>query len=119
MTVILSACYSASFADTLSCENRNLLTAAAAKRNSFGCNDQSKNTWSIAQHLAPHFNPENTCSEVFVATHDGVEFQEQVQKTSHHSNPQMRSLETLKKNTLAHWYSSRHSPMSLLQTIQK
>jgi hypothetical protein len=119
MTVILSACYSGSFADNLSGENRIVLTAAAADRYSFGCNYESKNTWFIAQLLGPHFNPESTWSEVFVATRDGVELQEKAQNISPHSNPQMRIPEALKTKTLAQWYSSRPSPRRPLQALQQ
>jgi hypothetical protein len=119
MTVILSACHSGSFADKLSGENRIVLTAAAADRKSFGCAYQDKNTWFVAQLLGPHFRPENTWSEVFVATRDGVELQEKAQNISYLSNPQMRSSEVIKKKTLAQWYSSRQSPNSDLSTLQK
>jgi len=119
MTVILSACHSGSFADNLSGENRIVLTAAATDRKSFGCAYQDKNTWFIAQLLGPHFKPESTWSEVFVATRDGVELQEKAQKISLHSNPQMRSTEALKRSTLAQWYSSRPSPMTHRSTLQQ
>ncbi len=119
MTVILSACHSGSFADTLSGENRIVLTAAAADRNSFGCAYQDKNTWFIAQLLGPHFRPENTWSEVFAATRDGVELQEKALNIFHHSNPQMRSPDAFKKNTLAQWYSSRPNPRNPLQAMQQ
>lgn len=119
MTVILSACHSGSFADTLSGENRIVLTAAAADRKSFGCAYQDKKTWFIAQLLGPHFTPENTWSDVFVATRDGVELQEKAQNISDYSIPQMRSPEAFKRNTLAQWYSSRPSPKSNLSTLQQ
>jgi hypothetical protein len=119
MTVILSACYSGSFADTISGGNRIVLTAAAADRNSFGCNYHENNTWFIAQLLGPHFTPDKTWSEVFAATHDGIELQEKAQNTPHHSNPQMRSPDALKRNTLGQWYSSRPSPKSNLQAMQQ
>lgn len=119
MTIILSACHSGSFADNLSGENRIVLTAAATDRKSFGCAYQDKNTWFIAQLLGPHFKPESTWSEVFVATRDGVELQEKAQKISLYSNPQMRSPEALKRNTLAKWYSSHPSPKSHLLPLQQ
>ncbi len=119
MTIILSACHSGSFADTLIGENRIVLTAAAADRKSFGCAYQDKNTWFIAQLLGPHFKPENTWSQVFVATRDGVELQEKAQKISLYSNPQMRSPEALNRNTLAQWYSRRPSPKSHLSPLHQ
>ncbi|MEP3680610.1 MAG: C13 family peptidase [Paracoccaceae bacterium] len=42
--VVLSACYSGSFVETLSAPNRLILTAADADNVSFGCNDQ--NEWT-------------------------------------------------------------------------
>lgn len=118
-TVILSACYSGSFADNISGENRIVLTAAAADRNSFGCDYHEKNTWFIGQLLGPHFVPDKTWSEVFVATRNGIEVQEKAQKTPHHSNPQIRASEALKSNTLAQWYSSRSIRKSQLQALQQ
>lgn len=106
VTVVLSACYSGSFADALRGDNRIVLTAAAPDRNSFGCSYNEKNTWFIGQLLGPHFAPQTSWGDVFTATRSGVEQLEKTQKMNPPSNPQIRSTEPLKKMTLGEWFSS-------------
>jgi hypothetical protein len=103
VTIMLSACYSGSFADNLSGPNRVVITAAAADRNSFGCNYREENTWFIGQ-LLTQMEPHKNWSEVFLATRAGVELKEQAQKMQPASNPQLRSPIGLQKMTLAQWF---------------
>lgn len=106
ITVVLSACYSGSFADALGGKNRMVLTSAAADRNSFGCSYNSQNTWFIAQLLGPRFQAAKTWESLYRETVAGVEEQEAAQKVARASNPQMRSTTDLKKLRLGEWFSS-------------
>jgi len=106
ITLLLSACYSGSFMDALRAENRVILTAAAADRNSFGCHYHDKNTWFIGQLLGPHFSPESSWDQVFTATRAGIESQEKIHRVSPASNPQMGGSEQIRKMTLKQWFAS-------------
>lgn len=106
ITLLLSACYSGSFMEALRAENRMILTAAAADRNSFGCHYHDKNTWFIGQLLGPHFSPESSWDEVFTATRAGIENQEKLHRVSPASNPQMSGSEQNRKMTLKQWFSN-------------
>ena len=106
ITLLLSACYSGSFMDALRAENRVILTAAAADRNSFGCHYHDKNTWFIGQLLGPHFSAESSWEDVFTATRAGIESQEKIHRVSPASNPQMGGSEQNRKMTLKQWFSS-------------
>lgn len=105
VTLLLSACYSGSFVESLQGANRMILTAAASDRNSFGCHYHEKNTWFIGQLLGPHFSPHSTWDDVYTATRSGIERQEQSQNLQPPSNPQIRGDERLRKMTLAEWFN--------------
>lgn len=105
ITLLLSACYSGSFVDALRAENRMILTAAAANRNSFGCHYHDRNTWFIGQLLGPHFSPQSTWDDVFTATRAGIARQEKFQQVSPPSNPQIDGSEQHRKMTLKEWFS--------------
>lgn len=74
--VILSACYSGSFVPALAANNRIVLTAAAADRNSFGCSYRDDNTYFIGELFGGSFNPDKTWQQNFEAARRGVERKE-------------------------------------------
>ena len=54
--IVLSACHAGSFIPALQRDNRIILTAASADRNSFGCTYDSGNTWFIDALFGRHFD---------------------------------------------------------------
>ena len=87
-TVILSACYSGSLLPKLASAQRIILTAAAADRNSFGCNYHSANTYFIGELFGSSFNPAKTWQQNFDVARQGIEQREKAVQAAASSNPQ-------------------------------
>lgn len=105
--IVLSACYSGGFIESLKNDNTLIITAAAADRTSFGCADNSDFTY-FGQAYFKESLPQ---ADSFIAAFDQAEtlireWEAREEKT--HSNPQMAHgdaiVEQLKK-----WRSQAHA----------
>ena len=86
--LILSSCYSGSFLPALAAADRIVLTAAAANRNSFGCNYESDNTHFVGELFGTGFDPAKTWQQNFDRTRHGIEKKEVAMGLAPSSNPQ-------------------------------
>ncbi len=87
--VIVSACHSGSLIPALRSPNRWVMTAAAADRNSFGCNFHGKQTFFVQALLKNMDEADNDLPSWSAATNKTVLMMEQAQRLSPHSNPQL------------------------------
>lgn len=70
--VIVSACYSGSFLDDLASPDRMIITASAANRTSFGCNDENDWTWWGRALFDEALRDEPDFREAFVTAQDRI-----------------------------------------------
>jgi hypothetical protein len=99
--IILSACFSGSFLPALAAPNRLIFTAAAADRNSFGCDYHEDNTYFISEFFGVSFAPEKTWQENFDMTKVGVGQREKALGNVAASNPQSSFLKTFAVKSVA------------------
>lgn len=87
--VIVSACHSGSLIPALRSPNRWVMTAAAADRNSFGCNFHGQQTFFVQALLKNFSEATQDLTAWSAATNKTVLSMEQAQRLSPHSNPQL------------------------------
>jgi hypothetical protein len=86
--LILSACYSGSFIDTLKAPNRTIMTSASATTTSFGCAYEDKNTYFVEALLNDKINPNEPVQNWFDRASKAVLNKEIEKSAGHPSTPQ-------------------------------
>jgi hypothetical protein len=86
--IILSACYSGSFIDTLKTANRTIMTSASATTQSFGCAYEDKNTYFIEALFKDKINSSESLQSWFDRASKVVLNKEIEKNTGHPSTPQ-------------------------------
>lgn len=87
--VVLSACFSGGFIDDISDENTMVMTAASAKKTSFGCADDSLFTYFGKAYFKESLKPGVDFEQAFYQARSLVEVWEKEQKITP-SEPQIR-----------------------------
>ncbi len=87
--LILSACYSGSFIDTLKVSNRTIMTSASATTQSFGCAYEDKNTYFIEALLKDKINPNESVQTWFDRASKAVLNKETEKNAGVPSSPQL------------------------------
>ncbi len=87
--LILSACYSGSFIDTLKAPNRTIMTSASAATTSFGCAYEDKNTYFVEALLKDKVNPNEPVQVWFDKASKAVLNKEVEKNAGHPSTPQI------------------------------
>ena len=87
--MLISACYSGSFITPLAAPSRIILTAAAADRNSFGCQFKSTNTYFVDALLNQPAITDQSLTELMAQAKIEVAQRERTQKLSPPSMPQI------------------------------
>jgi hypothetical protein len=87
--IILSACYSGSFIDTLKTTNRTIMTSASATTQSFGCAYEDKNTYFIEALLKEKINFNESVQVWFDRTSKAVLTKEIEKNAGHPSTPKL------------------------------
>jgi hypothetical protein len=87
--LVLSACFSGSFLQTLGGPSRVILTAAAEDRSSFGCQFQSTNTYFIDALFNQPSLPNSTIEQLMAQAQVAIDKKERAQKLSPPSLPQI------------------------------
>ena len=86
--IVVSACYSGSFLDSLKDEHTLVMTAARADRTSFGCSDDAEFTYFGRAYLEQGLNRSTSFTEAFATARTLVE-QWETRDKEVHSEPQI------------------------------
>jgi Peptidase C13 family len=108
--LILSACFSGSFLQTLGGPSRVILTAAAEDRSSFGCQFQSTNTYFIDALFNQPSLPNSTLEQLMAQAQVAIDKKERAQKLSPPSLPQIAigsAAKTWAGQLLKDWVSAK------------
>lgn len=107
--LLLSACFSGSFLDTVSGPSRIVLTAAAHNRASFGCNFHSNNTFFVDAFVNQDLDLSRSVVERMAAAKTAIDQREKAMKLSPGSEPQIRvggAVASWSQQPLKHWLST-------------
>ncbi len=96
--VIVSACFSGIFSDKLADKNTLVITAAAADRASFGCEDRASWTYFGEAFFQRALHPGRSLAEVFTEAKGLIEAREADEQMAPASNPQFRGGENVLKH---------------------
>lgn len=77
--IVISACYSGSFADELRDERTVFISAASKNRNSFGCSDERDLTYFGEEFFANQLSNNSNLSEAFSAAAENLRIKERTQ----------------------------------------
>lgn len=97
--IMVSACYSGSFIDTLKDPNTAIMTAASADRASFGCDDKRKLTYFGEVLLQNQLQEQFSFTAAFEAAAREIELREQAEKREP-SHPQIYIGEAMQEKLL-------------------
>ena len=86
--IVVSACYSGSFLDSLKDDHTLVMTAARADRTSFGCSDDAEFTWFGRAYLEQALNQTTSFTDAFSRARTLVE-QWETRDKEVHSEPQI------------------------------
>jgi hypothetical protein len=86
--IVVSACYSGSFLDSLKDDHTLVMTAARADRTSFGCSDDAEFTWFGRAYLEQALNQTTSFTDAFSRARTLVE-QWETRDGEVHSEPQI------------------------------
>ncbi len=86
--IVVSACYSGSFLDSLKDDHALVMTASRADRTSFGCSDDAEFTWFGRAYLEQALNQTTSFTEAFSRARTLVE-QWETRDKEVHSEPQI------------------------------
>ena len=94
--IMISACYSGGFIETLKDENTAIMTASSVDRMSFGCDDKRDLTYFGEALLQNQLQSQYSIATAFEATAKEIELREQVEKLAP-SRPQIYIGEAMQK----------------------
>ena len=106
--VVLSACYSGGFIEDLEDKNTLIITAAAADKTSFGCDDENQFTY-FGQAFFQEALPESSSFEEAFNRAAALIEQWETERELEPSNPQMRNPERITAY-LNRWWQHRKRP---------
>jgi Peptidase C13 family len=108
--LILSACFSGSFLQTMGGASRVILTAAAEDRSSFGCQFQSTNTYFVDALFNQPSLADSTLEQLMAQAQVAIHKKERAQKLSPPSLPQVSigsGAKTWANQPLKDWVSAK------------